>query len=623
MQPIIKTDDLTLKDVVLDDDYIIGVDLAEADPEKATFKAKAINVRGKDAISINTISDMEVREGSYNGQCAILGGFDSVGDGGGGGFVWVSTSTDTAVTGMIVEVTGVAVGRWFRIYNGAINVRWTGAKGDSDGATGTDDTVAIQTAIDFLSYNGGEVYFPNGRYLVTTINPMSSGITVNIYPPTIAGGQINKVILSGDGYGSSELISIGGNVLEPIDRSDPIPATPARLTLEVKGLAITGDISVTDAQKTGKGFYADTTKISMSYIYFKDCMFKYHAEAFNYLGYEGTGPLADGHTIIENCIIADNTLGVITAVDNVMLVNNYISRNSYYGVWFREGRAIQVVGGKIQLNGQDNFGTGDIFTKAGQVLIGGTTQRDDNIGDIQFKSVYWESALESGNNPKHAFIDIEQEDTTARTMIVSNITIDGGFVNGKDCANFIRLENNCVVSNLTIKALQAVNFNLPDNSLVELLGGDARLLKADLSIDNDLSLKDDTDTSIPSDAVKLKTIYETNPNVNYNIKNQLGVKAVQVLGAAIADAATITTAVVAIQERAVYRITIDDVFISGGNETVNLPYVGLFVVTLFQEKQQDIVNTGYTITVDGSRNIVITNNTGGARQFGYTIERIL
>lgn len=128
MQPIIKTDDLTLKDVVVDDDYIIGVDLAEADPTKATFKAKAISVRGKDVISLNTIADMKTREGSYDGQGAILNGFNVKGDSGGGEFYWNSSyvHVSTDIEGLQVYVTGVTVGAWIRVDLSEIYASWVG-----------------------------------------------------------------------------------------------------------------------------------------------------------------------------------------------------------------------------------------------------------------------------------------------------------------------------------------------------------------------------------------------------------------------------------------------------------------------------------------------------------------
>jgi hypothetical protein len=60
-------------------------------------------------------------------------------------------------------------------YAGKINVRSYGALGDGK----TDDTLAIRRAIDYLSgVGGGELYFPEGRYIHDDILVLTSNISV-------------------------------------------------------------------------------------------------------------------------------------------------------------------------------------------------------------------------------------------------------------------------------------------------------------------------------------------------------------------------------------------------------------------------------------------------------------
>src|SRR5262252_9133509 len=75
----------------------------------------------------------------------------------------------------------------------SINVKNSiyGAKGDGV----TDDTAAIQAALNAIPANGGTVYFPTGSYLI------SSRLT-----PTISG-----TTFMGDGWGSQILYD--GNVV--------------------------------------------------------------------------------------------------------------------------------------------------------------------------------------------------------------------------------------------------------------------------------------------------------------------------------------------------------------------------------------------------------------------------
>jgi hypothetical protein len=88
-------------------------------------------------------------------------------DGGGGVFYWSPSSTATDNGGTIIQPSSVSgAGRWLRIYDGEVNVKWFGATGDGT----TDDTAAIQAAIDFVSVLDGTLYIPRGTYKFTNLN---------------------------------------------------------------------------------------------------------------------------------------------------------------------------------------------------------------------------------------------------------------------------------------------------------------------------------------------------------------------------------------------------------------------------------------------------------------------
>ena len=95
-----------------------------------------------------------------------LQGYRTTGDGGEGTFRWDAASTATDDGGTVFKVGSVTTGRWIRVYEGAVNVKWFGAYGDNS----HDDTAAIKAAnVAAWKANIGTVRLeiPNGIYLIT------------------------------------------------------------------------------------------------------------------------------------------------------------------------------------------------------------------------------------------------------------------------------------------------------------------------------------------------------------------------------------------------------------------------------------------------------------------------
>lgn len=156
-----------------------------------------------------------------SGYQAVVGGYNNVGDGGFGVFFYSPAASNDDNDGTILAPTN-AIGRWFRIYSGAVDVRWFGAVGDG----ATNDATAIQNAINYLegTDNGGALYLPANEYLIETAI-------------SIAGTKNLRVF--GDGWGpGGTVISVSGaiNGLEMGSGS-----ADRTVDLRIEGMHIQGD----------------------------------------------------------------------------------------------------------------------------------------------------------------------------------------------------------------------------------------------------------------------------------------------------------------------------------------------------------------------------------------------
>lgn len=162
--------------------------------------ATKLNRLGEGTFGVNTLADMEALDVSdlTTGDAVIVLGYYSVGDGGGGTFYYDSSSSATPNGGTIIAPDSGS-GRWIRIYSGAINVRWFGAKGDNS----NDDTAEIQAAIDYAeSLSRATVYAPAGRYLVSaTLTINSSGVNI------VGDGMWDTVITRSGNFGDTMLFT--------------------------------------------------------------------------------------------------------------------------------------------------------------------------------------------------------------------------------------------------------------------------------------------------------------------------------------------------------------------------------------------------------------------------------
>jgi len=136
--------------------------------EKALENASIVD----DGVFVNVfnVSTMEdILTTSYTAYSTVnIRGYHSENDGGGGLFNWNSSMNKANANGgtiidpsvsLVNQGSGIGSGCWIRQYDGDINIKWFGAKGDGI----VDDYQAIQSALD----TGYNVYLPEGKYRIS------------------------------------------------------------------------------------------------------------------------------------------------------------------------------------------------------------------------------------------------------------------------------------------------------------------------------------------------------------------------------------------------------------------------------------------------------------------------
>lgn len=121
---------------------------------------------------VDSVDGLRQHRGRISGQ-VFLRGYYRAGDGAEGFFIWDETSRQKDDAGTVIDPSdGHLAGRWTRITRGQhVTPLWWGAKFDDL----TDDTSAIQAAIDFAAMTGGDVLLPPGTAKITRPLILSTG----------------------------------------------------------------------------------------------------------------------------------------------------------------------------------------------------------------------------------------------------------------------------------------------------------------------------------------------------------------------------------------------------------------------------------------------------------------
>lgn len=158
------------------------------------------------AVPIATVAALRANTTVSSAFVCLLG-YASVGDGGEGVFLYNAADASSADDGgtIIVDASGR---RWHRTgVSAGANVRWFGAVGDGT----TDDTAAIQAAINAAQARGFAVFIPVGTFLVSATLNITAPVTIRGVNPGSGAGAVDSsnasIILCAGAFKTGDVLS--------------------------------------------------------------------------------------------------------------------------------------------------------------------------------------------------------------------------------------------------------------------------------------------------------------------------------------------------------------------------------------------------------------------------------
>lgn len=309
----------------------------------------------------STIGLLKLTPGAANNDVANVLGYYAPGDGGGGDFYWDDNSTADSDNGIVFQVSGIATGRWKRLFSGPVNVKWFGAQGNNS----FDNYAAFAAVSGYLSNSpyGGTMYIPEGRYL------LERGVEFN----QLVGDEsaLRRISVNGSGMGSTEIIFTGtGNAFRFYSQYQS---------------AVVQNYSISNFKLRKEGTLQSEVGIKIEYSAFmemqnvKIVFFEKALLADNFLG-----------ASLYSCIFNQNNYGVVfqgqqLAPNDINLFGCTLAGNTTLALYAIGGVTLNIFGGDVEGNGwfPTDARQGGIVIDTGTNLIGGGISA--NIHGVYFE----------------------------------------------------------------------------------------------------------------------------------------------------------------------------------------------------------------------------------------------
>lgn len=461
-------------------------------------------------LTVDNIAQLKLN--SNMGRVDVLG-YSYIGDGGGGLFYWDSTSTEADNGGTIIQATGVTTGRWKRVYNGTVNVKWFGAKGDGV----NDDRQAFNKAL----LASDEIEAPEGNiFLFDVTGGRSSAVEVISGKTVIINGTIKSNYgqlednaptlfrVTGDNvlfYGCGSLL--GDGTINALNVG-PIERTPSLLWVEGNKFTLR-NVIIDTPPKAGIILYG----CSYANISTK---FKggYTANVYGETAYFGINTYYGTHHKIHDCTFGLNDNGG-KFVNSIFLVSDYCSITNNVAYSALE-KLIYCVGSHNLIEGNSYYATsprnftdayrlmGDFNTLIGNYSLGanGGCQILNGANNRVINNTFLNCRQVGVNVNDNSYL-AEGRNISGNEVIGNLITCISGesfsgiqVVCSYSTADFIKISNNRIV-NVSIKNGNAIlvtavspysitNSIITHNSIINCYNGIAlsRVVYSEISYNN-------------------------------------------------------------------------------------------------------------------------------------------
>lgn len=200
---------------------------------------QALSEIGTASRTFQSIALLKAATARFGGEVVNVASYyaSATPDGGGGLFRWDAASVSADNGGTIIAPDAGGTGRWKRIYSGALNVKWFGAKGDNV----ADDGAAMQTTIDVASASGNAVYFPSGKFRYSATLIFKNDVTYSGDGKDISADKGTVLVYSG----ASDAIQINNPINSSTSANINIRDMTVRSETRTAGKACIADIGST------------------------------------------------------------------------------------------------------------------------------------------------------------------------------------------------------------------------------------------------------------------------------------------------------------------------------------------------------------------------------------------